>query len=107
MPKITSIEWTDMFWNPVTGCTKVSQGCKNGYAARMAKRLKAMGSPRYERGFRLTLHHDLIDAPKRWKKPRRVIVNSMSDLFHKDVPDEFIRAVFETMVACHSTSFRS
>ncbi|QRF22838.1 phage Gp37/Gp68 family protein [Alicyclobacillus sp. TC] len=91
------IEWTDATWNPTTGCTKVSEGCRHCYAATMAKRLHAMGQPRYQNGFKLTLHEDLLDLPLRWKKPRRVFVNSMSDLFHKDVPDEFIRKVFSTM----------
>ena len=86
----SSIEWTEMTWNPVTGCTKISQGCKHCYAERMATRLHAMGSDRYRNGFRLTLHPDLVDLPKKWKKPRVVFVNSMSDLFHDDVPSEFI-----------------
>lgn len=93
----TSIEWTEATWNPVTGCNKVSQGCKNCYAERMAKRLTAMGNPRYTNGFQVTLHHDLVDLPYRWKKPRKVFVNSMSDLFHEDVPLEFIQKVFKTM----------
>jgi len=100
MPKVTNIEWTDMTWNPVTGCTKVSQGCKNCYAARMAKRLKAMGTERYANGFDVTLHEDLLDAPLSWKRPRRIFVNSMSDLFHEQVPLEFIRRTFKTMRAC-------
>lgn len=91
------IEWTDATWNPTTGCTKVSEGCRHCYAATMAKRLHAMGQPRYQNGFNLTLHKDLLDLPLRWKKPRRVFVNSMSDLFHKDVPDDFIVKVFRTM----------
>jgi protein gp37 len=95
----STIEWTDMTWNPVTGCTKVSQGCKNCYAERMAKRLHAMGVERYRDGFRVTLHHDLIAEPARWTKPRRVFVNSMSDLFHPEVPDDFILQVFESMTA--------
>jgi protein gp37 len=94
----SSIEWTEATWNPVTGCNKVSQGCKHCYAERMAKRLVAMGNPRYVNGFNVTLHHDLIDLPLRWKKPRKVFVNSMSDLFHEEVPLEFIQKVFQTMV---------
>src|SRR3546814_101755 len=90
MATTTTIEWTEMTWNPVTGCVKISQGCKHCYAERMAKRLKAMGSPRYEDGFKPTLHHDLIDVPRKWKKPRTVFVNSMSDLFQEAVPLEFI-----------------
>ena len=93
----TAIEWSDASWNPVTGCTKVSQGCKNCYAERMALRLQKMHRPRYENGFAVTLHHDLIDLPRRWKKPRRIFVNSMSDLFHEDVPAEFIAQVFNTI----------
>jgi protein gp37 len=100
MPKATHIEWTNMTWNPVTGCTKVSQGCKNCYAERMAKRLKAMGSPRYVAGFKVTLQHDLLDLPKRWKQPRLIFVNSMSDLFHEDVPLDYIQKVFRTMGEC-------
>jgi protein gp37 len=92
------IEWTDSTWNPVTGCTKVSQGCKHCYAERMAKRLKAMGVARYENGFRLTLHPDLLEQPYRWKKPRVVFVNSMSDLFHPRVPFAFIERVFGVML---------
>jgi protein gp37 len=91
------IEWTEATWNPVTGCTKVSEGCRNCYANTMAKRLHAMGNPRYKNGFNLTLHHDLIELPLTWKKPKTIFVNSMSDLFHKDVPIEFIQRVFETM----------
>jgi protein gp37 len=102
----SSIEWTEMTWNPVTGCTKVSQGCKHCYAERMATRLHAMGSDRYRNGFRLTLHHDLIELPKTWKKPRVVFVNSMSDLFHEDVPADFIRRIFETMEACPQHTFQ-
>ncbi|WP_062231942.1 DUF5131 family protein [Fictibacillus sp. FJAT-27399] len=100
----SSIEWTEATWNPVTGCTKVSEGCRNCYAHRMAKRLHAMGNHRYVNGFNVTLHHDLIIKPLEWKKPKRIFVNSMSDLFHKDVPDSFIYSVFETMVkASHHT----
>ena len=95
----TGIEWTEMTWNPVTGCVKISQGCKNCYAERMAKRLKAMGSARYDNEFSPTLHEDLIDLPRKWKKPRTVFVNSMSDLFQEAVPLEFIKRVFETMRA--------
>lgn len=93
----SSIEWTEATWNPVTGCSKVSQGCKNCYAERMAKRLVAMENPRYINGFNVTLHEDLVTLPYKWSKPRKVFVNSMSDLFHEDVPLEFIQSVFETM----------
>lgn len=91
------IEWTEATWNPVTGCTPISTGCKNCYAMRMAKRLKAMGNPHYANGFDLTLHPDMIDKPLQWKKPRLIFVNSMSDLFHEEVPFHFIEAIFSTM----------
>jgi protein gp37 len=106
MAKATTIEWTNMTWNPVTGCTKISQGCKHCYAERMAKRLQAMRSPRYESGFQLTVHADLIDLPRHWRQPRRIFVNSMSDLFHEDVPLPFIQQVFETMQACPQHVFQ-
>ena len=93
----TKIEWTESTWNPLTGCTKVSAGCKNCYAEVMARRLKAMGQPKYENGFKLTLHPETLSEPYSWKKPRVVFVNSMSDLFHKDVPIEFIQDVFRVM----------
>ncbi|WP_334078139.1 phage Gp37/Gp68 family protein [Paenibacillus sanfengchensis] len=97
MSTSSSIEWTEATWNPVTGCTKISEGCRHCYAATMAKRLHAMGNPRYENEFKLTLHPDLIELPLSWKKPRRIFVNSMSDLFHKDVPLDFIQRVFDVM----------
>jgi protein gp37 len=102
----TTIEWTEMTWNPVTGCTKISPGCKHCYAERMALRLQAMGMPRYRAGFGLTLHEDLVELPTTWKKPRRVFVNSMSDLFHQDVPLAFIRRVFDTMRRCPQHQFQ-
>lgn len=102
----SSIEWTEMTWNPVTGCTKVSEGCRHCYAERMAARLQAMGNRRYVNGFRVTLHHDALDAPRRWRRPRVVFVNSMSDLFHEDVPEAFIAQVFETMAACPQHIFQ-
>lgn len=91
------IEWTQATWNPLTGCTKVSPGCKHCYAERLARRLKAMGSTKYTRGFHLTLHEDVLDLPLRWKRPRLIFVNSMSDLFHERVPLEFIRRTFSVM----------
>ncbi len=97
----SGIEWTDATWNPLTGCTKISPGCKNCYADRLARRLHAMGNRRYLNGFAVTLHDDLLRAPLRWRQPRRVFVNSMSDLFHEAVPDDFIRRVFDTMVTAH------
>ncbi len=106
MAQLSSIEWTEATWNPVTGCTKISAGCKHCYAERMARRLKAMGSARYVDGFQLTLHEDLVDLPRRWRTGRTIFVNSMSDLFHRDVPESFIRRVFETMVACPQHVFQ-
>jgi protein gp37 len=102
----SNIEWTETTWNPLTGCTKISPGCKHCYAERMAKRLKAMGQPSYRNGFELTIQDHQIDAPKSWKKPRLVFVNSMSDLFHKDVPLSYIQQVFETMNACPQHTFQ-
>jgi protein gp37 len=102
----TTIEWTDMTWNPLTGCTKISPGCKHCYAERMANRLQAMNSPRYQAGFSLTLHDDLVTLPETWKAPRRVFVNSMSDLFHDHVPVEFIQQVFATMNRCPQHQFQ-
>jgi protein gp37 len=99
MATLTKIEWTEATWNPVTGCTKLSAGCKNCYAARMAQRLVAMKNSRYKNGFDLTLHEDLVDLPRSWRAPRIIFVNSMSDLFHADVPLEFIQRVFMTMKA--------
>lgn len=93
----SSIEWTESTWNPITGCTKISPGCKNCYADRMAKRLQAMGSPNYKNGFKLSLHDHVLELPLSWKKPQTIFVNSMSDLFHKNVPLEFILKVFEVM----------
>ena len=93
----SSIEWTESTWNPLTGCTKVSPGCKHCYAERMALRLKAMGQPKYANGFELTLHEHKLEQPLGWKKPQMIFVNSMSDLFHKDVPSEFIHRAFDVM----------
>lgn len=93
----TSIEWTEMSWNPVTGCSKVSLGCKNCYAERMALRLKAMGQERYRHGFELTLQPDLLNQPDKWIEARTIFVNSMSDLFHENIPIEYIKKVFATI----------
>ncbi len=106
MAKLTSIEWTEMTWNPVTGCVKISQGCKHCYAERMAKRLYAMGSSRYPDGFKPTLHEDLVDVPRKWKQPRVVFVNSMSDLFQEAVPVAFVQRVFKTMEECPQHTFQ-
>ncbi len=97
MSDMTSIEWTDATWNPVTGCSKISPGCRNCYAERMARRLQAMGSPNYQLGFELAMHYHVLELPLKWRKPRNVFVNSMSDLFHEDVPLVFIRRAFQTM----------
>lgn len=93
----TKIEWTECSWNPITGCTKISEGCRNCYASKMAHRLKAMGNIRYQNEFEVTIHQDLIDKPLHWKKSKMIFVNSMSDLFHNDVPDDTIIKIFETM----------
>lgn len=95
-----------MTWNPVTGCTKVSQGCKHCYAERMANRLTAMGADRYRNGFSVTLHPDLVDVPRRWRQPRVVFVNSMSDLLHDDIPLTYIQRVFATMRDCPHHTFQ-
>lgn len=93
----TKIEWTESTWNPVTGCTKISPGCKHCYAERMAVRLKAMGNPNYGAGFEVALQQRMLRRPLEWKKPQRIFVNSMSDLFHADVSLEFIQEVFAVM----------
>ena len=95
-----------MTWNPVTGCTKVSQGCKHCYAERMAHRLEAMGSDRYRNGFNVTLHPDLLDVPRQWRQARIVFVNSMSDLFHDEIPLAYIQRVFATMQDCPHHTFQ-
>lgn len=102
----SSIEWTESTWNPLTGCTKISPGCKHCYAERMALRLQAMGQPNYANGFELTLHEHVLTAPLTWKKPQTIFVNSMSDLFHKDVPSTFIDKVFAVMRQAHWHTFQ-
>lgn len=97
MSENSSIEWTEATWNPITGCTPISSGCQNCYALRLAKRLKAMGNKSYINGFNLTLHHELLIRPLSWKKPKFIFVNSMSDMFHKDVPFEFIQDIFSVI----------
>ena len=94
----SSIEWTESTWNPVTGCSKISPGCKHCYAERMAHRLQAMGQPSYKDGFAVTLQPQSLEIPLRWKKPQVIFVNSMSDLFHDKVPDDYILKVFDVMV---------
>jgi len=102
----SKIEWTEASWNPLTGCTKISPGCKNCYAERMAKRLRAMGNPNYANGFELTFHEHVIGLPLTWKKPQIVFVNSMSDLFHESVPIEFIQKVFSVMAIAKQHTFQ-
>jgi protein gp37 len=106
MSTSTGIEWTDATWNPVTGCTKVSPGCKHCYAERLAIRLQAMGNARYDRAFKVTLHPDLLELPLHWRRSRRIFVNSMSDLFHEEIPDAFIHRVFDTMSRAHWHNFQ-
>lgn len=93
----SKIEWTETTWNPITGCTKISSGCANCYAEKMAQRLKAMRIPKYSEGFNLALHEDCLTEPYTWKKPKVVFVNSMSDLFHEEIPFDFIKKVFNVM----------
>ena len=97
MAQKSSIEWTQTTWNPVTGCDKISAGCKNCYAERMAGRLQLMGQANYRRGFQLTLQPHMLERPLSWKTPQTIFVNSMSDLFHKDIPDSYIQSVFDVM----------
>jgi len=104
--KKSAIEWTGSTWNPVTGCVKVSPGCKNCYAERMAKRLKAMGQPNYATGFTLAMHPHVLDLPLTWKKPQTIFVNSMSDLFLEGVPTAFIQQVFDVMRRSHWHTFQ-
>lgn len=102
----SSIEWTEMTWNPTTGCNKISAGCKYCYAEVMARRLTAMGVDKYKNGFELTLHPDTLQIPYTWKKPKRVFVNSMSDLFHIDVPLSYVQDVFKVMNDCSQHTFQ-
>jgi len=102
----SKIEWTEVTWNPVTGCSKVSEGCRNCYAERLARRLKAMGNARYANEFHVTLHEDLVDVPRRMRRPRVIFVNSMSDLFHEKIPIRFIKRVFRTMQSCPQHTFQ-
>lgn len=106
MAGLSKIEWTEATWNPVTGCDKISPGCKNCYAERLALRLQAIGARQYKDGFALTLHPESLDIPLGWKKPRVIFVNSMSDLFHKNVPLSFIKQVFSVMRAAPQHQFQ-
>ena len=100
------IEWTESTWNPVTGCKKISPGCKNCYAERLSRRLKAMGQANYRNGFTLTLQPHMLELPLKWKKPQTIFVNSMSDLFHTEVPLDYIRQVFDVMNRAHWHRFQ-
>jgi protein gp37 len=102
----SAIEWTDATWNPVTGCTQVSPGCDNCYALRFAERFRGVAGHPFTQGFDLRLWSDRLGVPLTWKRPRRIFVNSMSDLFHRDVPEAFIAQVFETMAAAHWHTFQ-
>jgi protein gp37 len=102
----SGIEWTESTWNPVTGCDKISPGCKHCYAERMAERLQAMGQANYRNGFELTLQPQMLELPLGWKKPQTIFVNSMSDLFHDDVPLEYIKRVFDVMARAHWHRFQ-
>lgn len=102
----STIEWTESTWNPVTGCDDASPGCENCYARRMARRLEAMGAYSYRNGFRVTLQPQMLDRPLTWRKPQRIFVNSMSDLFHVNVPKDYIRKVFDVMVAANWHQFQ-
>lgn len=106
MSTLSKIEWTETTWNPVTGCTKISHGCKHCYAERMTKRLQSMGMPKYRRGFDVAIHESALQDPLKWKKPSLVFVNSMSDLFHEDVPAEFVQSVFDVMNRAQMHTFQ-
>jgi len=106
MASNSAIEWTDATWNPTTGCTKVSPGCTHCYAERLSYRLKAMGRANYANGFQITTHQSSLELPLKWKRPRHIFVNSMSDLFHEGIPDEFILAVFDTMTRASGHQFQ-
>lgn len=106
MSEKTTIEWTDASWNPVTGCTQVGPGCDHCYALAFAERFRGLQGSPFEQGFDLKLWPERLDLPLRWKKPRRIFVNSMSDLFHKDVPDDYIMRIFETMARAHRHTFQ-
>jgi protein gp37 len=102
----SGIEWTESTWNPITGCNKISPGCKHCYAERMAERLQAMGQPNYRNGFDLTLQPQALELPLQWKRPQTIFVNSMSDLFHHEVPLEYIQRVFDVMRRAHWHRFQ-
>ncbi len=102
----SAIEWTEATWNPVTGCDKISPGCKHCYAERMAKRLQLMGQPNYADGFKVTLQPHALAIPRGWRRPRTIFVNSMSDLFHEKVPFDYVESVFQVMAQAHWHTFQ-
>lgn len=102
----TTIEWTEVTWNPTTGCSKISEGCRNCYAERLSMRLKAMGVIKYRNGFELTTHEDVLNDPLDWKRPKKIFVNSMSDLFHEELPFEYVQRVFKIMNRCPQHMFQ-
>ena len=106
MATLSGIEWTEATWNPLTGCNKISPGCKNCYAEKLSYRLQKMGQYNYRNGFNLTLHHHTLGIPLKWKKPKVIFVNSMSDLFHRKVPISFIKEVFKVMNHAHQHHFQ-
>jgi protein gp37 len=106
MASSTAIEWTDATWNPVTGCTKISAGCDHCYAERFSERFRGTPGHPFENGFDLTLRPERLEQPLRWREPRMIFVNSMSDLFHKQVPREFIERVCDTMERAHRHTFQ-
>ncbi len=106
MGQKSTIEWTGSTWNPITGCVKISPGCMHCYAERMAKRLQAMGQPNYANGFKFAMHEHALELPLQWKKPQTIFVNSMSDLFLKDVPVRFIKRVFDVMGKASQHTFQ-
>ena len=106
MSALSKIEWTETTWNPVTGCTKISYGCKHCYAERMSKRLQAMGMEKYRQGFEVVTHESVLQEPLKWKNPSLVFVNSMSDLFHKAVPTQFVQSVFDVMNQASQHTFQ-
>lgn len=106
MAQGSGIEWTESTWNPVTGCNKISPGCKHCYAERMAERLQAMGQPNYRDGFALTLQPQMLELPLRWSRPQTIFVNSMSDLFHEAVPQPYVQQVFDVMRRAHWHRFQ-
>ncbi len=106
MADATTIEWTDATWNPVTGCTKISAGCDHCYAERFSERFRGTPGHPFETGFDLTLRPERLEQPLRWRQPRMIFVNSMSDLFHEDVPDDYIGAVFAVMARARHHTFQ-